>query len=384
MGHRLTLDPMPVDTPGVLFDMTRLIRNVKRPFATGIDRIDLAIALDLASRFTGRCRFVHQMRGGIAYVPDDLAGALLTHLDARWHGAKTVRPVPGLRLRLLLARVKAARAATIPDPAETTYVVASHSGIYRRPGLIDRIDPSGQMPRLVYLHDLIPLEHPDYQTQLSVAVFRAWLAEAAKGPARFVVNSKDTGMRLSRHAAEQGWSMAQPVLRMPRLEVIAMTGTEPRRALASLFSSGRAVFIALGTLEPRKNHALLLEIWLEFARDRDDPPALLISGRRGWLNEEVFETLDWEEALEGHVHEFADLTDAEVAYAMMHARALVFPSFAEGLGIPAMEAAVHGLPVIASDLPALREIAADGTVFLSPNDKQAWTQAILSASHVQR
>ncbi|MEO1495150.1 MAG: glycosyltransferase [Pseudomonadota bacterium] len=380
MGHRLIVDPLQVQTPAVLFDMTRLIRSLERPVATGIDRIDLAIGRDLAARFGPRCRFVHVMGGGVAHVPGDLARAVLAYLDAHWHDATPAEPPPWLSLRLLAARARGALAPAVPDAAATTYIVASHSGVFRHTGLIDRIDPAAHMPRLVYIHDLIPLEHPAYQTATSVETFRAWLTEAARGPVQFVVNSRDTGARLARHADNSGWTMHEPRLHMPRLEATQTAPERPRSDHAGLFAGDRAVFLALGTIEPRKNHALLLDIWRAFANDMATPPLLLISGRRGWMNAEVFEALDRDERLSGHVHEFADLTDAEVAYAMSHAQALLFPSFAEGLGIPVMEAALHGLPVIASDLPALREIAADSTVFLAPGDTHGWTQAILAAS----
>ena len=59
---------------------------------------------------------------------------------------------------------------------------------------------------------------------------------------------------------------------------------------------------------------------------------------------------------------------------------MLFPSFAEGLDIPMLEAKAAGLKVIASDLPALHEIAADDTVFLDPLDGPGWRSAILSSA----
>ena len=75
-----------------------------------------------------------------------------------------------------------------------------------------------------------------------------------------------------------------------------------------------------------------------------------------------------------------DLTDEEIAAVLAHSRALLFPSFAEGLGIPVLEANAAGLQVIASDLPAIREIASEDTVFLNPLDGPGWRTAILAAA----
>ena len=54
MTHRLVLDPLPIETPNVVFDITRLYRNRLSAFGTGVDRIDLAIGRDLALRFGER------------------------------------------------------------------------------------------------------------------------------------------------------------------------------------------------------------------------------------------------------------------------------------------------------------------------------------------
>ena len=65
---------------------------------------------------------------------------------------------------------------------------------------------------------------------------------------------------------------------------------------------------------------------------------------------------------------------------LSQSKALLFPSFAEGLGIPILEAAALGVSCIVSDIPVFREIAPADTVFLDPLDGSGWMREIVSRS----
>ena len=106
------------------------------------------------------------------------------------------------------------------------------------------------------------------------------------------------------------------------------------------------------------------------------PPRLVVIGRRGWENEMVIDLLERSAALAPHVVELGDLSDGETHALLGRARALLMPSFTEGLGLPLMEAGLMGVPAVVSDLPALREIGARGTLYLDPLDGPAWRAAI--------
>ncbi|MDG1372149.1 MAG: glycosyltransferase [Paracoccaceae bacterium] len=111
-----------------------------------------------------------------------------------------------------------------------------------------------------------------------------------------------------------------------------------------------------------------------------EAPQLLVIGKRGWMNDNIVAMLDDCATIQPFVTEANGLSDGQIAAALSHSRAMLLPSFAEGLGIPMLEAKAAGLKVIASDLPALREIAADDTVFLNPLDGPGWRNAILAAA----
>ena len=119
----------------------------------------------------------------------------------------------------------------------------------------------------------------------------------------------------------------------------------------------------------------------------ENTPHLVIIGQRGWECENVVDLLERSEILRGYVFEFSRCTDADLATYLHYAKALLFPSFVEGYGMPLIEALAAGVPVIASDLKVFREFAADIPDYVDPLDPQRWLGLIgeyASAGSVRR
>jgi glycosyltransferase involved in cell wall biosynthesis len=104
----------------------------------------------------------------------------------------------------------------------------------------------------------------------------------------------------------------------------------------------------------------------------------VLIGRRGWENEAVVDQLERSPAIRRYVHEVTNLGDHQVARLIHGAAALLSPSFAEGFNLPVIEALSLSTPVIASDIPAHRELAA-GAQLIDPLDGPAWLDAIATA-----
>ncbi len=152
-----------------------------------------------------------------------------------------------------------------------------------------------------------------------------------------------------------------------------MTPARPGEAPHGAWT-GRPYFVALGTIEPRKNHALLLDIWEGLtAAQGNAAPHLLILGSRGWRNADVFARLD---AGPAHVHELPGLDDSEVAALLADSRGLLFPSLAEGFGLPPAEALSLGVPALCNTLPVLREVLGDQAIYADSRDSYTWQQEI--------
>ncbi|MGC1303042.1 MAG: glycosyltransferase, partial [Caulobacteraceae bacterium] len=124
---------------------------------------------------------------------------------------------------------------------------------------------------------------------------------------------------------------------------------------------------------------LLLHVWRRLIAllGREQTPELILVGRRGWENEMVLDLLDRTPSFKGVVHERSRVPDIALRGLIRGARAVLMPSFAEGYGLPVVEALALGAPVIASDLAALREAGGAAPDYLDPLDGRAWTAAIL-------
>jgi len=140
-------------------------------------------------------------------------------------------------------------------------------------------------------------------------------------------------------------------------------------------------FVTLGTIEPRKRHDILLDVWDDLRTDTTGAPLprLFVCGNRGWMNDAVFARLD---ALppNGVVRELPGLSDAALAALIGGAAGLLCPSDAEGFGLPPVEAAALGVPVLCRDLPVYREVLGDIPVYLSETDRYHWRNRVISLS----
>lgn len=131
-------------------------------------------------------------------------------------------------------------------------------------------------------------------------------------------------------------------------------------------------FITVGTIEPRKNHAFLLDLWECWG---DDAPPLLICGSRGWENEDVFARLD--RLNEGSaVREITGLTDAALAHLVKNSAGALFPSHAEGFGLPPVEALTLGARVLCNDLGVLREILGSHAHYHPVSERELWLNTL--------
>jgi glycosyltransferase involved in cell wall biosynthesis len=130
----------------------------------------------------------------------------------------------------------------------------------------------------------------------------------------------------------------------------------------------------VGTLEPRKNLVRLLEALQRVP----DVPDLVIAGRKGWLYEEIFATVD-RLAMQDRVYFLDFVDDADLPALYNLASAFVYPSLYEGFGLPVAEALACGVPVVTSAVASLPEVAGDAAVLVDPLDIASIAEGIRQA-----
>lgn len=135
----------------------------------------------------------------------------------------------------------------------------------------------------------------------------------------------------------------------------------------------REYLLAVGTLEPRKGLDVLLQAYRILIGEGADPPPLVLAGPPGWG-----ESLDLQGINHNRVIFTGYLTDRSLRQVLGGANALVFPSRYEGFGLPPLEALASGVPVVASDLPAVREVVGGHVILCRPDDPEALAEGLLA------
>jgi glycosyltransferase involved in cell wall biosynthesis len=388
--------------PSTAYDITRLVTRVLNVTPNGIDRIDFA----LARHFLGRPGAAGMMATGLGprVLSGDKARAAVEAIGAHWGEEAEPEDDPGY------VRVRAELLGTAPPPANRAapriaqgrsgrVLGALHSlGAYGMaiggsprtalakgahyvnvsqfplwvPSYFRWLEDRRDIRAVFFIHDVLPIEMPEYFREAEYERFRKRLANLARFGTAALVTTNVVRRGLQAQLRPLGpTDFPVCVAPMPVAPIFAIEAA-PDPELRDV-----PYFVICSTIEPRKNHLLLLQVWRELVR-RDGPaaPKLVIVGGRGWKFEAVATLLDRSPPLRGHVVEVSGLATPSLKRLLDGARALLMPSFAEGYGLPVVEALTAGVPVVASDIPVFREICGDRARLISPLDGEAWLEAI--------
>ncbi len=222
--------------------------------------------------------------------------------------------------------------------------------------------PSRSAARLVTIHDLHFLDHPD---GTSGEIRRDYPALARRHAAR-----ADGVIAVSEYTR----GLVERRLGVPAERIaVCPPGAPPWPARREPPTGGPILFV--GTLEPRKNAAGLVRAYSRLLARMPGAPPLVLAGGAGEGSSSLLRQLA-DAPLAGRVRHLGYVTDAERQRLYAEASMLVLPSFDEGFGLPLLEAMTIGLPAVASRRGALPEVAGDAAILIDPEDDEALAGAM--------
>jgi glycosyltransferase involved in cell wall biosynthesis len=239
----------------------------------------------------------------------------------------------------------------------------------------DFIPPAaGARRRVITVHDLNFFYFPHFLTAESRRYYLGQIEWAVKAADYILADSHHTRQDLMERlhvpaekvttvhlAANPVYEQVRPAAQVE--QVLARHNLPP----------GYLLFV--GTFEPRKNVTGLIQTYHRLRQETAVDVPLVLAGRKGWLYDEIFATID-KLNLRPFVHHLENLPDEEIACLYTAAGLLALPSHYEGFGLPVLEAMHNGCPVVCSNRGSLPEVAGTAGLLLDPDDTDGWVETI--------
>lgn len=405
-------------TKRFFFDITDIVSHFRRHrHLTGVQRVAINLIRDLSERYGHeriRCMFFHPHRrcvyecsSAFLFEQPELDGELLLYRlgavrnwrcfpsdlrvknylvpykNEKWrknlkkaqvYGCALLRPswlrARGLhRMSELFAGVKPIPVCRLGQVDAGDSVVLLGGGIPAPQPLrmlAQTHSRHGEVATLV--HDVIAYRHPEYFPAKHAEDFNAWLIETTTYTNYYWCSSHSTARDLSDFLQAQG--VASRISVIPFAHELSSFARN-----AHLTGSGSAVetlvreryVLCVGTIEIRKNGALLLQAWIRLIAELGNRvPLLVFAGKRGWLIEQFDAVLSGNAELQRKVRIVEAPVDSELAALYGNCLFSVFVSLYEGWGLPIGEAAWFGKYCIASNTSSMPEICGDLMDYVDP------------------
>jgi len=258
------------------------------------------------------------------------------------------------------------------------------------PFLINRLkpdylwEPTGFAPPFVNskiaivttVHDLTPITHSQFHLKMPRFWFRHFLPASLRRSDFILVPSPATKKAILEHLP--GPNLATKIKVIPL--GTDFSGSEPLdQTVVQKHQLYKPYLLYLGTIEPRKNLQKLLKAFNSFSQTRPGLELLLV-GANGWLNKSFWKL--YHQLANPSIRHLGYVPRSDLPTLIAQAEGLVYPSYAEGFGLPILEGLRFGKPVIASDLPVHRELAADQAIYFNPKSTKSLLKAFFALEAV--
>lgn len=227
--------------------------------------------------------------------------------------------------------------------------------------IYDKIDHD-QCKVYAVVYDLIPIKHP--QTIVNDAfrlMFANWHNMLLEKADHILCISKSVADDVKAYYESSGIERKKPldISYFPLgadFKPIKTIETRYVREKIVDFVLKRITFLMVGTIEPRKGHSVVLKSITKLLNKGYDVN-LLIIGRDGWKNEDIKRSIYKNQYYNKNILWIKDGKDEDLSWAYQNCSALICASLDEGYGLPIIEGAHYGIPIICSDIPVFREVS---------------------------
>jgi alpha-1,3-rhamnosyl/mannosyltransferase len=232
------------------------------------------------------------------------------------------------------------------------------------------------VPTVITVHDLSVLLHPEWHPADRVRLYERHFQNGLSRAAHVI-----TDTHFLRDQVHEHLGVARERVTAVPLGVgneYGATTTDEITALRRRRNLPERYLLFVGTIEPRKNLAMLIRSYCDLPGALRDTCPLILAGSWGWKSDDVAELYRNEARAKG-VHHLGYVADEDLPALYAGARALVYPSLYEGFGLPPLEMLACGGAVIASTADVHREVLGRAAHFLDANDRTGWRNAMSRA-----
>lgn len=233
----------------------------------------------------------------------------------------------------------------------------------------------GPYKRVITIHDLTPVLYPQWHIRASTIVHRIIFPFIFRRADLVICDSEHTREDVKANYKVRG--RIEAVLLAARSEVKPVDRSVATAKLLEKYSISGDFLLYVGTLEPRKNLGLLIDVYEQLRQRGSFAGKLVLVGKSGWFLSTFHERLGkMDPAIRSDIVLTGYVPDEDLSLFYSAAQVFLYPSFYEGFGLPPLEAMTCGCPVVVADNSSLPEVVNDGGILVPADDSGKWVEAV--------
>lgn len=222
----------------------------------------------------------------------------------------------------------------------------------------------------IFIHDLIPIYHPEYCSKKFAIKYKNWMQNLAAD--NIICNSKYTQQDLLKFRPDLSNKNIQVTYLASDNKFIQMSDKNALKTVKDKYQiNTKKYFLALSALTPRKNFVHLLKAFVLFlSKNKDEDVSLVLVGPKHRGYNDILKTISTFDDYKNNIIQTGYADEQDLAALYSGATAFVYPSLYEGFGLPVLEAMQCGTPVICTDNSSLPEVGGDAVLYITGKDEK--------------